>query len=235
MDVRFMGVEAALEELEPTLERYFAEGRTRKVTHQIEATINTGQPGVPVKTDRQLEAISAVSVDKVDVAVLRRDRISVSKVQGYTCWEDLWTEFERLFDSYVQVAHPVGIRNVAARFINRIQPAAQMSFEDVLERPPLPVLGEGLAGARISNFLRRHVVEGLPNAYTANLTVATAVPEPSENLQLSVPLVLDIDVFKPCEMPVDLAQLRPMFDEIRAIKNAIFFGSLTDRCLEQFE
>ena len=50
-----------------------------------------------------------------------------------------------------------------------------------------------------------------------------------------LPLLVDIDVSKAELYPVDINKLAPDFALLRSAKNALFFGSLTEKCLEQFE
>lgn len=240
MDIQFLGVTRTLRDLESLLDGYLAEGLAKRYTHQHEfaATIHPGGDNPPVPTDvsSQLESIAVVAPDKSRLVILRRDRITVSRLKSYTDWDELWGEFSIAVERYVAAAHPAGAKRIAARFINRIPPRAGLvSFEHVLERPPQPVLKDGLDGARITNFLRRHVVEGIDGGLTANLAIATVVAEPGEDTSHIPPILLDIDVSKVGDLPLDLAQLRLEFDFIRSAKNALFFGSLTDACLEQFE
>jgi len=240
MDVQFTGIDLGLQELEPTLDGFLSLGWQKRYAHQHQfaATLSPASAAGPVATDvsSHLESIAMVSPDESQLVVIRRDRITASRVKSYTEWQDLWNDLERIFEPYVAGARPKEVRRIAARFINRISPHPSFSkFDDVLERPPQPVLGKGFEEARITNFLRRHVVEHIDGGLTANLTIGTVVAEPGEDTTQVSPLVLDIDVEKQCTLQADLKQLQPYFDQIRKAKNALFFGSLTDLCLEVYE
>lgn len=240
LDVQFYGVEKTLKELEPALDAYVAAGQQKRYEHQHEfaATIQIGLPSDPVPTDVSvaLASIAVVEPDESRVVVMRDNRISVSRVGGYTDWETLWADLIVAFDRYVERANPAGVRRIAARFINRFVPAPDLkTFADVLERPPQPVLKVGFEGAHVSNFLRRHVVEGIDGGLTANLAIGTVTAEVDEDASRMLPLLVDIDVSKAELYPVDINKLAPDFALLRSAKNALFFGSLTEKCLEQFE
>src|SRR3546814_4919154 len=92
------------------------------------------------------------------------------------------------------------VTRVAARFVNRI-PMHLGTFGDLLASPP-QLLPE-LADARVTAFVRRHVIQGLELDFSATLTVATVRPllQATWNARL-----LEIDVSK----KVDFA---PVFRE----------------------
>jgi uncharacterized protein (TIGR04255 family) len=235
MDLKFAGVDASLDELQEVLADRFEAGWTRQLTHTYAASFSPSIAAI-AKTSSQLEAIAAVSPDEDQALAVRQDRLSASRIRSYTRWEDLWALLEGDFDDYVRIGKPSSVSRISARFINRLRSADSLgSYDQVLERPPLPVLRDGLEGARIANFLRRHVVEGLNGGFTANLTIGTVTPEPGEEAKSLGPMILDIDVFKVCSLPLEVSTLVAEFNQIRDLKNALFFGSLTDRMLEQFE
>lgn len=164
---------------------------------------------------------------------LRGARITVSTVNRYTRWEDLEDESSRVFEPYVAELEDATLNRIAARFINRI-PLPEKGFTDyksILERPPLPLVAVGLEGAQITDFLRRHVLNGLDGGYTATLTIGTVLPLPGQQVNA---LLVDIDVFKTCHIAPSFSAVSIELGKIRTIKNALFFGSVQESALEPY-
>lgn len=162
---------------------------------------------------------------------VREDRLTVSHVNDYDDWEHLERDAKDALGRFVEFMRPDAITRIATRFINRISVAQEhaSSFNHYLISPP--VLIEGLGSGRITDFIRRQVIRGLDSDFVAVLNVATASPTSKES---SKALILDIDVFKEQRIALDDDCVSSCFHALRAIKNTIFFGSLTDAALEPF-
>lgn len=239
LDILFQGAGAPLSDLEATIAPLRAQGWTIKHLHTLNATLGPFQPAdvmeaVPLSTVSQhLDGVSATSSDERRVVMVRPARLTVSRVNGYDNWEDLEGQTEAVFKNFVPKLRPTAVRRIAARFINRVPPNPRFSsYDELLERAPLPL--PSFESARISNFLRRHVVEDLPGGCIANLSIGTVVPEPGEDTSGLQALLIDIDVYKVCTLEPTFEELRGHFRQIRDIKNMLFFGSLTEQGLEQF-
>src|SRR3546814_16193513 len=98
-----------------------------------------------------------------------------------------------------------------------------VTFVDLLTIPP-QLLPE-LADARVTDFVRRHVIQGLELDFSATLTVATVTPLPQET---SNALLIDIDVSTQVDFPPVFSELIQYLNVIRSIKNSVFFGSVTE-------
>jgi uncharacterized protein (TIGR04255 family) len=75
------------------------------------------------------------------------------------------------------------------------------------------------------------LLSGLGDAAFANYTVGTVAPNAGETNKA---LLVDIDVFKDCELPPDLPTLLDQLREFREIKNDLFFGTVTEKALESY-
>lgn len=63
-----------------------------------------------------------------------------------------------------------------------------------------------------------------------NIVKTTELPQGDK-----LPLILDIDVFYPCETPPsDWQLIRERLDSLRSLKNRIFRNTLTQQCLNLF-
>jgi uncharacterized protein (TIGR04255 family) len=100
-------------------------------------------------------------------------------------------------------------------------------FGDYLAIPPdIPRgLPQGLA-----SFLMRFVI---PNPATGAIAIVTqSFESPSET---HAQVILDIDVFKDVELPINGDECWSQFDALRDYKNAIFFESITERTKEMYK
>lgn len=232
----FSGVQLNREALVLLAAPYEEQGWQRQEAHTFEATIGPAVPDAPLSIVSSGGFAGFVLRDPGGGRFIRLEtsQISASVTNGYSGWEALREEARQAFEAFVKASHPSAVGRIATRFINRIPPHADFTqFDQILTRPPLQM--EELPGAYVSDFLRRHVITNLEGGFTANLTIGTATSEADEPASPAKAIVIDVDVFKECDLP-------PMFDlmeaelaEARTIKNQLFFGSLQDAVVERFE
>ena len=63
--------------------------------------------------------------------------------------------------------------------------------------------------------------------------ITQALETPVDPTGISV--LLDIDAFRHVAIPPDDQSMRPIFEDLRGLKNSIFFASLTEKTVEMFE
>lgn len=227
----FSGVELAKSELEALAVVYEKEGWKRREAHLYQASLAGEAGSLSVSTVGNFLGFVLTSPDDEELVHVRASLVAVSK-RRYSCWEDLTALAARAFERYVASARPEKVTKISTRFINRIPPLSRFkSFEEILERPPLPI--DGLEGGVITDFMRRHVIGEIAGGFAAKLTIGTVVKETDENV-LGTALVIDSDVFKACDVPAKFEALKSELMGLRSVKNALFFGSLTDAALEEF-
>lgn len=197
-------------------------------TTTVQAQIGGAEGALEPKATSAFEGFSMRELSGSRIVQLREDRLTVSRVVSYQRWEDLVSDAATNFDRFVAAGNPTRVTRVAARFVNRI-PMHLGAFDDLLAIPP-QVLPE-LPDARVTDFLRRHVIQGLELDFSATLTVATVIPLPNES---SNALLIDIDVSKQVDLPPVFSEFDTYLNVVRSIKNSIFFGSVTERALEPF-
>lgn len=240
IDFQFAGGELDLAKLNSLSEAYILRGWVGQEIRNFEAVIapksdsNSSELEIH-NSSSVLEGIGVTSADGAHVIQFRASRLTISCTRHYANWEDLEARARAALAEFVQGVAGLVVSRIGTRFINRIPPdPAVADYGDLLERPPLPLQVEGLEGGRISNFLRRHVVEGLQGGFTANLTIGTVKPEAGETTKQTQALVVDVDVFKLCQIRPDFESLQPELAAMRNLKNLLFFGSLKDEALERF-
>jgi uncharacterized protein (TIGR04255 family) len=83
----------------------------------------------------------------------------------------------------------------------------------------------------VSSFLTRVTVHNPEDAIAAHVTQAL---QPTSDAQ-RLTVILDIDAYKEGEFSVEDPAIERTFSQLRAFKNLIFFNSVTEETLRQFE
>lgn len=169
------------------------------------------------------------SVDGCSVVQLRRDGFTLNRLRAYRSWERLLEEARGLWAWFVDWARPDAIERLAVRYVNHIPlPAGSVDLGEFLTRPPqipenLPrTIARFLSSVHLVDVERDvsiHLVQATRDVFDADRTV----------------VVLDLDVFKTVMLsPVD-EEIWRIFGILHELKDATFFGSLTERSMELFQ
>ncbi|MBL8297525.1 MAG: TIGR04255 family protein [Rhodanobacteraceae bacterium] len=240
LDFEFSGPGLSQVQIDSISSRYVKSGsKTKKIEMPVVAPPPLAVGGIDVPGGKwnyiSLEEHVGLPPSAGRSVLISQNQVAVSSVRSYPGWDEFEVLAERAFSSYVELAENPRVTRLSARFINRIAPdPTYADYSSILERPPQSLPGEGLEGSKITDFLRRHVVDGLRGNFTANLTVGTATPEPLEITKNTKAILIDIDVFKMCDLAADFVSLRSELATMREIKNALFFGSLKEHVVERY-
>jgi uncharacterized protein (TIGR04255 family) len=160
----------------------------------------------------------------------RPNELLVSRLKPYDCWENLVAEAKSLWEEYCAVCKPEAITRIATRFINRIElPMDGLEFDDYLVATP--IIPKGLPQT-FEGFLTRIVV---PHSETGAHIAMSQILDTANPQTRTVPVIIDIDVFKELDLPADSPALWEFLAKMRDVKNRAFFDSVTPRCLELFK
>jgi len=168
------------------------------------------------------------SQTQATVAQFRVDGFTFSKLEPYTTWEEVFGEARRLWSLYVQVAQPFQVSRLAVRYINRLRLPAPAELSRYLSAPP--VLPEPIPQT-VREFLTRVVVDAPERNLSAILIQALDAPLDPSTMQV----LLDIDAFRASPMPAEDPSLSEIFEQLRALKNEVFFASITEQTVEMYE
>jgi len=163
------------------------------------------------------------SSDDLQTIQARLDGFGFSRMKPYEHWSAFRAEAKRQWEKYRDLLQPKSITRIGLRYLNRLE-------------LPLPV-----------NDLRKYVrntpelAPDLPQVLTgffmavqlpvdASFAVITETIEPATPAIL--PFILDIAVHR--EGQFDSDSMWDVFDELRELKNRIFFHSVTDHAKEMF-
>lgn len=164
------------------------------------------------------------------VVQFRLDGFTFNKLKPYTTWEKIRDEAKPLWEIFTSITKPETVTRVALRYINKLDlPAENINeFSDYLTTPP--DVPEGVPQGVLS-FLSRIVITEPKIGANAIITQSYEGMQSPDIL----PILLDIDVY--CETsfePSDDA-LWEKLEQLRILKNELFFKSINERAVEVFK
>jgi uncharacterized protein (TIGR04255 family) len=158
----------------------------------------------------------------------RFDGFTVSWLKPYDTWQAFIDEIHAMWALYAETLKPVVVRRVGLRYINQISiPLPINDLADYFHTRPL--LGSSLPQALADFLLRTTMHDPASPALVALTQVAIGVT--ADEAQF----VFDIDAFRDLACASDSAELWTSFEQLRVLKNKVFFGSLTDKALEKYQ
>jgi len=176
----------------------------------------------------------STSADEVDGVVLRSpdnlwvaqfgfDGFTLSRLSPYLSWEELRVKVEELWTRYEHAARPARIARIGARFINRIPLDQGVDLEKTFRTTFVvsPSLPQGVAGFLL-RFLIPFSSEGSNAIVTQSLEGGNA------------DCIFDVDAFSERAEGFSTAEMWDKLNELREIKNRLFFESLTTDATERF-
>lgn len=186
-------------------------GATLSFGEQVSASAKQDQIGYLLRTK-----------DGKNVAQVRLNGFTFSRLRPYEHWEALRDEARRIWDIYRDVARPIKVTRVALRYINQFDIKLPMDFRDYFRT--YPEISSDLP-QRLSGFLMQvHIPQEDFKGLT--LLTQTLVPPPNEE---TASVILDIDTFR---HEVDFSSesdLWQFLDQLRNRKNEVFEGCITNK------
>ena len=168
------------------------------------------------------------SADGRQIVQGRLDGFTFSRLTPYQGWNDIQREARRLWQQYDKCVKPAAVQRLAVRCINRILlPTPVGQFSDWIKT--LPVVAAGLPQS-LAGFLLRLQMPFDELDARANVVLAV---EPGD-FQHDVPILFDIDAFLMPREALRDDMLWEKMDDLRIIKNNVFFETLTEKALELF-
>jgi uncharacterized protein (TIGR04255 family) len=185
-----------------------------------------------IKSITKINGYRYLSADDKKIFQTRLDGFTFNRLSRYTKWEDLREEAYRLWLLYKKNTSPELITRVALRYINNLRiPMPIKDFNEYLKAPPIvpETLPQG-----VTSFLTRI------NIYNPDLdanAIITQALEPAGPEPASLPVVLDIDVFRMQSegKGIEEEEAWNLIEKLRHFKNKIFFESITDKLLEVYK
>jgi uncharacterized protein (TIGR04255 family) len=185
------------------------------------------KPINPIVEDFGCVGFKLHSFDNLHIAQFNIEAFVFSRLKPYEDWEHLSGEALRLWAIYYDLFKPKDVKRIGLRFINRIAIRQEkVEFSDYYKYPPksLEELDWTLTG-----YLHHDVLQVPGTPYSVNL-IKTIQDVPGE-----IGLILDIDVFMQKPFEYDEQRIKECLEDMRWVKNKVFFSSLTDRFVKELK
>lgn len=193
--------------------------------YQHSFSVGPNQPPHQEYADLGFKGFRLISADKLQISVFGKENYSFSRLFPYVNWSQFSVESLRMWASYKELSGPGEISRLGVRFINKIPlPRGDLRFGDYLEMPPSTPRGLDLP---FVGFFHQDTMVVPDQGYGINF-IQTIQPSPDGILNL----ILDIDVFLEKMIVDNNASLMKHLEEMRFLKNSVFFNSITKKTLE---
>ena len=184
----------------------------------------------PIVANSPRERYQLASDDQLDQAIISQNALTLVRLAPYRGWDTLHEQFINAWKSWKKVAKTQPVFRVGVRYINRIdiplKDENKIDLEDYLTfYPKVPEL----SNSPMFEYLIQ-VTQPIDNLWTATIT-STLLPSPLIN---NISLLLDIDVFRTENIPLNDEDLWAMIAEARIIKNTVFQSCITHKAMELF-
>ena len=169
------------------------------------------------------------SEDESYIAAFNRDGFVFSRVGRYETWEKFSAEASRVWKVHRSLARPSDVHRIGLRFINRIRlPSSGIDLDDFIYPGPQPPKNLGFP---IVSFLHKDTFAVPGNPYLINI-IRTSSPSPSAGGDVDYAIILDIDVYLQETFEVDDIKIEGHLEDMRILKNEVFWGSIPRPLLE---
>ena len=195
----------------------------KEFKQEFQINVSPEMPAKQTFSDLGLRGFRFQSEDKYHIVQFNKDAFIFSRLIPYDNWHSFVDEAFRLWQIYSALAKPFEVLRIGLRFINRI-PCPIEGFEldkylRVVPQPPFDL------DVPFTAFLH-HDTLLIPN-YPYNVNVIKTIQPSAKPDENDFGLIIDIDVFTTQKLPTDREILRHHLEEMRWLKNKVFFGSIT--------
>lgn len=213
----------------PGLVSLYPQHRLRQtVTGEVKMPAGGGLGASLTNFRQQAAGYLFVSADGLNIVQARPDGFTFSRLGQYTSWDDLYSQAQAAWRIYWDACGRPPIVRVATRFINRLALPVPVDFKEYLLTSPE-------VSSELPQGLSEYQMRLTSPLSACRVCIVTQTLQP--RLETGpLPLILDIDVFefRGASLPFGDPEAWATIAELRAEKNRFFFGSLTDRALEDF-
>lgn len=188
----------------------------------LHATIAGDETGVQVSEQTEQTGFRIVSEDARVVCQIRSNCVAVSRLEPYEGWNTFLPTARPFLQVFLAQFRPKHYSRLGVRFISRIAVEVAESAADVAKGLARPWEDFGLES---TSFFQQDTLRWPGTAYAVRLVRALDERnEPGDKGSL----FLDIDISLEEAVPLDEADQR--LEEMRFLKNRIFFGTIKNAC-----
>ncbi len=155
------------------------------------------------------------------------DGFTVSMLVPYSSWEALVSEAHLLWRSFLEHVKPITVGRIAVRYINQYQaPKSTKGLREWLTCPS--EVPKGLRKNFTSSFSRQQI----PDPKFGGTILLTQMVDLQDDQVWQI--VVDIDVFKLKQFDASEQELWNELSSLRAVKNQVFFTTVTAKSIGLF-
>lgn len=162
---------------------------------------------------------------KSEAVQVSETEFAFSKLQPYTSWNDVLDSAQRFWEIYRRVVDVDAVERLGVRFINHFHLRHDQRLADYLTI--LPQMPETVAPHEVTDTLSRITIQDSERAISARVFYVWRADD------TGTAVIIDTDAFKLGAFDPD--QVWETFQELRDMKNRIFFGSITEAAAKEFE
>src|SRR3990172_299136 len=183
------------------------------------------QPPHQAYADLGFRGFRLISSDKLQISFFGKESYSFSRLFPYENWSRFSAEALRMWNLYKELSGSGDISRFGVRFINKISlPGGDLRFGDYLVMPPSTPPGLELP---LTGFFHHDTIVVPDYGYFINFI--QTIQSLSDGV---LHLILDIDVFIEKIITDNNDILLKHLEEMRYLKNSVFFNSITKKTLE---
>ena len=199
----------------------------RSFEGQFKINMKDGELLKPVSSRGGLRGFLFRSADRIRIAQFRIDGFTFNRLSPYSNWIDIRNEALRLWDVYRHVSAPDRLERIALRYLNRITIPPRGSLKTYLAVEPPRIPG---VPSHLGSFLLRLGTFDPETHYVSNVTLALEHDaDPTRSL-----IILDIEVYTTRGLGLLGEDLVPILERLHAMKNEIFFGTITEQTARMY-
>jgi uncharacterized protein (TIGR04255 family) len=188
------------------------------------------RPGAVQQAVRQeAEGLMLKSDDGQRVVQARQDGFTFNWLKPYPTWEKFRNEARKHWERFTAMFNPEAVTRLGLRYINRIElPIPFNDFRDFVRTAPdvAPGMPQGLS----SLFMRLEI----PDEKRGLIAIITETLEHPVGDGKRLPFIFDIDIVRTAPFEPSSDRIWRTFEDMRELKNEIFFNSITERAKEMF-
>lgn len=218
----------ALNMLENLHLKFQANYPKKRTEHLTQLSVESKGELLQTTADKGIRGYHFLSQDEKSIIQVRRDGFTFNKLAPYHSWKDILGTAKPAWDVF-RIAFPqAAITRIGLRYLNQISlplVGGKIKLENYFKAS---ISGPTMEGLATSSFLVRYILNDNTTNLQANWTLAHQPSSKPTNLNV----VLDIDVFQ--ENKTGIIDPFPILEQMRDLKNRLFFNSFTQEGLDLF-
>jgi uncharacterized protein (TIGR04255 family) len=166
------------------------------------------------------------SEDRKQVVQIQLSSFTLHRLAPYTGWEDLKTEFKRVWELYTEVSNPEQLEGLSVRYINRLDlPLPIRDLRDYLRTYP-ELSSDMPLGITTYNMQLQVPMEGQNALSIINQRLVPQMPAEADVISI----FLDIEVMS--NPGQKISEPWSFLESLRPLKNDLFEACITNRMRE---